>query len=357
MVSVGRELSKNLPQVPAQVERSRLPNLKHLEDYIQNAFFQNACNGLSLAIIQENEVVLDAAWGWLDEDRTQPLDTLALFRLGPLTSIYTSVAILQLVTAERLYLTSPISEIYPPFVASGPRPLQPNAASSLLGIRQTAVDPAEVTVRHVLTHTSGLPDIPSVAQSSDPLEILHSLAFIAPPEQLVWRSDWNLVLLSQVIAALYAEPFERALQQHVLYAFESTRFRVPDQPDGSAAPIFGHDGLYSNALDVALFGNLWLHRSETQLHIDRDLHGAATELQSQNGMIRVGLGWQLAHPTISGERFTSASYGVVSKNGSALWIDPLNYLVLALLCDCDEQAAMDGSWHRLLDEVHRQLVR
>lgn len=86
----------------------------------------------SLRSIDEGAVVLGAA----TDDERMPLTPAHLFDLASLTKIFTTVAALRLVDAGVLSLDEPVRS----FVAVG-----------------TGDDTEQITLRHLLTHTSGLP--------------------------------------------------------------------------------------------------------------------------------------------------------------------------------------------------------
>lgn len=90
------------------------------------------------------------AVGWRDLERRAPMETDTLFRIASMTKAVTSVAAMQLYEAGALLLDDPVSRHLPAFAAV--EVLAPGDGS---GPRLEPLD-RPVTIRHLLTHTSGL---------------------------------------------------------------------------------------------------------------------------------------------------------------------------------------------------------
>src|SRR5438876_863595 len=94
--------------------------------------------GAVVYVRQDNRVVWHHAFGWAAvTPRRRTMRSDAVFDLASLTKpIATATAVLQLVERGIFQLDHPVADYLPPFAASGKQ---------------------AVTVRHLLTHTSGLP--------------------------------------------------------------------------------------------------------------------------------------------------------------------------------------------------------
>ena len=79
---------------------------------------------LALAVVRDGDLLLDAAWGWLDpETQARPTRPEALFDLASVTKLFTVTAFMVLVEAGRVGLDQAVQTVLPEF--SGPRPIQP----------------------------------------------------------------------------------------------------------------------------------------------------------------------------------------------------------------------------------------
>lgn len=102
--------------------------------------------GLALAIGQNGNVTKATGYGWRDETTKTPVSPGTVFRIGSISKQFIASAIMLLVQDGKLSLENPL----PKFVTDAPAPWQP------------------ITVRHLLTHTSGLVRDPLVYPRSSP---------------------------------------------------------------------------------------------------------------------------------------------------------------------------------------------
>lgn len=91
------------------------------------------------------------AFGEADVDGARPATTETLYRIGSISKLFTATAVLQLRDAGALRLDDPVTRHVPWFVIP----------------RDASHGPGAVTVRHLLTHTAGLPRESAFAYWSD----------------------------------------------------------------------------------------------------------------------------------------------------------------------------------------------
>jgi CubicO group peptidase (beta-lactamase class C family) len=92
--------------------------------------------GIAAAVVRENDTLLLRSYGRADVEWDVPMPLDAMFEIGSVTKQFTAVAVLQLRDSGRLSLDDPITRWLPDFDTRGHR----------------------VTLRHLLSHTSGLGD-------------------------------------------------------------------------------------------------------------------------------------------------------------------------------------------------------
>lgn len=92
--------------------------------------------GLVIAVGRGDEVVFDRVYGVSDPETGAPLDPSRPMRISSITKQFTAAAVLRLAEQERIDLDAPIHEYLSDFRKDG----------------------SAITVRHLLTHTSGLPN-------------------------------------------------------------------------------------------------------------------------------------------------------------------------------------------------------
>ena len=107
-------------------------------------------SGVSSAVLHGQDLVHFHATGWADIENQIPLNHQHLFRIFSNSKLVTSIAILQLIEEGLLDLDDPIESYLPQL---GKRQvLLPGATS----IDQTEPARSSITIRQLLTHTSGL---------------------------------------------------------------------------------------------------------------------------------------------------------------------------------------------------------
>jgi len=104
-----------------------------LDQYMQAAVEVNQFSG-SVLVAKGGNIIYEKTFGTLDYAAKQPLNSNSMFQLGILTEEFTAAAILLLRDEGKLNLSDPITKYFPELLYSN------------------------VTIRHLLTHTSGLPD-------------------------------------------------------------------------------------------------------------------------------------------------------------------------------------------------------
>jgi CubicO group peptidase (beta-lactamase class C family) len=363
---------------------------------------------VTLAVIHRGDVIFEGGWGWVDPDtKAHTVTPGKRFDLASVTKLFTATAFLSLVSAGAVRLNDPLVSVVPEFGAGGLRDIDggqdPQSKAHLptppewIGAQ---ADPARVSFRHLLTHTSGLapwrdvynaagapptppdqPDpIPQPERWARGLKAICGYAFVGQPDGIVRYSDLGLMLLGEATARLHGAGLDTAIQDRVLrpLKLESPTFNpvrgglprtdtIPTEDDPGwrgrrawgevhdenacgVGGVAGHAGLFAHALDVARLGEAWRAR-DPRLGIDPALMDEATRQHADTDDERRGLGWALkSHVGSSaGDRFSPASYGHTGFTGTSLWIEPGRELVVALLTN----RVYPGRWKEGIHEFRR----
>lgn len=378
-----------------------------VQDYLGDSF--PACSAYA---VHRGRVVLDSAWGWIDpEAKRIPVKTDTLFDLASVTKLFTTTAFLTLVSQGQVKLDDPLVTVVPEFGAISPRPIEgghdPHSKERLPvdpAYAGQVVDPARVTFRHLLTHTSGLPpwrdvynaagDAPVPPDQPNPtprsvrwargLKALCGYPFVGQPDGLTVRySDIGLLLLGEATARLYAQiaesadqppdllaavqalvlnrlPHADALMYNPVRDHAIARERIaPTEDDPTwrkrrvwgevhdenacgVGGVAGHAGLFGTAAAVAALGQAWLEGGG-RFGIAPEVWREATREQVDFQGIRRGLGFALKviENAMAGDRMSMKAFGHSGFTGTTLWIDPERELVVALLTN----RVYPGRWH------------
>jgi CubicO group peptidase (beta-lactamase class C family) len=344
---------------------------------------------LSICVIYRGEIAFNNAWGWIDPKQQQhPITPSSLFDLASVTKLFVETSFLTLVSEGKISLKDKLADVIPEFGRINPRSINggqdPHTRIRLEVEEQfkgKTVDPTEVTFKHLLTHTSGLPpwrdvynrasDILPTPPKSDAiyekqrwenaLKALYDYPFVGHIGDTIRYSDIGIMLLGEVVARLHESRLDTAVYDRIckplglssvtynpvlngvpLEKIAPTEFdtfwrnrrawgEVHDENACGMGGIAGHAGLFATAHDVAQFGQAWLSEDK-RLGISAEVKHLAIDEQA-SAASRRGLGWMLKtqEDSPAGDLYSMSSYGHTGFTGTSLWIDPERDLVSAVL--------------------------
>jgi beta-N-acetylhexosaminidase len=305
---------------------------------------RGAYPGAVLVVGRHDAILFAKGYGrftWSPASRAMDPDS-TLFDLASLTKVVaTTTAMMLLVERGRIELDAPVARYVPEFNGPGT---------------------AAITVRQLLTHTSGLradiptPELRALPDSAALLRrVLAETPRVRPGTRVIY-SDLNAILLGEVIRRVVGEPLDVFAAREIFLplSLHATMFRPAGRlrpriaptgvwrgrpvagvvNDGSAFKlkgVSGNAGVFATATDIARFAQFMLARGV--LPDGRRLLRAETvrlfttkASDVASGHEARALGWQ-AVPTgettsSAGTLFGPASYGHTGWTGTSLWIDP-----------------------------------
>ena len=181
-----------------------------IDAYVNERMAAWSIPGLSLAIVEDGQVTLTRGYGLADRDQNRPMTPQTPVAVGSTTKPITATAIMQLVEAGKVELDAPVTRYLPWFNLDDPRS-------------------AQITVRHLLSHTSGIPASASLTgnQDADALERrVRALEWekmrSAPGERWEYANDGynTLGLIVQTVSGL---PYEQYVAEKILNPLKMTR--------------------------------------------------------------------------------------------------------------------------------------
>ena len=267
--------------------------------------------------------------------------TDTLFDLASLTKVMvTTTAVMQLLEAGRLELDSCVSQYWPDFASNGKD---------------------RITVRELLTHTSGLqaippPWTPPVEENqryATGLKQIEQLSLVEAPGKMFVYSDTNFVILGYLAELISGERLDQYAQTHIFKPLQmnSAVFLPPPSMRNLIAPtvspedqqarwgqvndpttermggVSGVAGLFANAHDVGIFLECLLNggriAEERYLLSPLTIRKMITP-QTPSGMLECrGLGWDLDSVYSNrGVLFPAGSFGHTGWTGVSVWADP-----------------------------------
>lgn len=216
---------------------------------------------------------------------------------------------------------------------------------------------SEITIRHLITHYSGLrPDLDlAPAWNGYGLGIQKALIDkpVGEPGVKFVYSDINFILLGEIVRRVSGKPLNEFAKEQVFtplgmnesgYLPDSAligriaptegliRGTVHDETTRFMGGVAGHAGLFTTADDLAKFAQMYL-RKGSPLYSPLMI-AQATRPQSPPGLTALrGLGWDIDSP-FSGNRgdlYPIGSFGHTGFTGTSLWIDPSTQSYVILL--------------------------
>ncbi|MFH1739837.1 MAG: serine hydrolase [bacterium] len=340
---------------------------------IRSALSDKAAPGAAILLAKDGKVIRRHAFGYarlygerIQSDDTEPsytkqhirMLTTTVFDLASLTKmVATTTSILILMEQGKIDLDEPVFRYLPEFGEAGKE---------------------RVTVRHLLTHTSGLPAGLDLYRLCDrPSKVFPMICdqeLDAPPGYQRIYSDLGFIILGILVEEVAGQSLDRFARQNIFeplgmrdtcfcpsprmrlrcaateYSSLHERFLVGEVHDENAykmGGVAGHAGLFSTVDDLAVFcqmilnggayGNTRILRSDTvQLMLTPQL--APEILERGSGFLRgreqlIGW-WQMgAKPEItsSGGLPSKSAFGHSGFTGTTIWIDPEQQLFAILL--------------------------
>jgi CubicO group peptidase (beta-lactamase class C family) len=128
---------------PAGLEKVTQRLQRHIDD--------GDISGVVATVIRDGKIVYSEALGQRDIEKSLPMTDDTLFRIYSMTREITSVAVLQLYEQGKFKLNDPIKMYLPEFENQ-----QVLLDSDNTDLSQTRARTGDITVAHLLTHTSGL---------------------------------------------------------------------------------------------------------------------------------------------------------------------------------------------------------
>ena len=179
--------------------------------------------GLTIAIVHDQQLVWADGFGYKDLDKQVMMNSKDLFRIASISKLFTSTAIMQLRDQGQLRLDDPVKQYLVWF----------NIKNSYEGAPQ-------VTIRHILTHTSGMPreaafpywtnnEFPTLQEI---IETLPEQEMIFPPETKWKYSNLAMALLGEIVVSASGLPYEEYINTNILQPLHMNETSVyPDQQD------------------------------------------------------------------------------------------------------------------------------
>jgi len=392
VVSAGSLVAQELPRAAPEDVGMSSERLDRLATALERYVGEGRLAGAVVMVLRDGKVVYEEAVGLRDRESESDMATDAIFRIASQTKALVSVGIMMLQEEGALLISDRLSDYLPAF--RNTTVAEPREG----GGYETVPAPSPITLRHLLTHTSGVgygsgpggdrwedAEITGwyFGHRGEPIrETVDRMAGLpfpsAPGEAFVY--GYSTDILGAVIEVASGQTLADFIRDRILepldmrdthfylppdkrgrlatvYGLRGSLSRAPDGPgmqtqgeyvDGPRASFSGGAGLLSTARDYSRFLQMLLNGGE--LGGERLLSPTTVDLMTVNHVgdlfggseMGFGLGFSVRLDVGAGGQHGSVGeYGWGGAYHSTYWVDPVEDLVVVYLTQVIPAAGLD----------------
>lgn len=342
--AVAANQSSSLPCARPEKLGMDAKRLQIIDEIVEEGLSRNKMPGAVVLVGYKGHVVYHKAFGYLQiKPQKIPMQLNTVFDLASLTKpVATASSIMTLVEKNLIDIDAPVAKYIPEFGVNGKE---------------------KVTVRQLLTHTSGLiPDNSLNDFKNGPAEafrLIHELKPVYEPGSKFRYSDVGFLELAEIVERITKKNIHEYSQQNLFspLGMRETGYlpaaslkkraavtqqrndywmkgEVHDPRAYALGGIAGHAGLFSTANDLALFAQMLINKG--CLNGRRVMSPKTTLLMTAPLKVPGGLrtlGWdsRSVYSSNRGDLFTKAAFGHGGFTGTSIWIDPPQKLFVIFL--------------------------
>ena len=313
-----------------------------VDGIVAEAIREGQIPGAVVLVGHDGQVIYRKAFGdRAIEPRREAMTVDTIFDLASLTKVVaTTTAVMQLVQNGRVRVNEPVAKYIPEFAENGKE---------------------EITVRELLTHHSGLPEVLDLSQpwqGREPaLRVAYAEKPIYVPGSRFLYSDVDFIVLGALVERVSGMPLNEYCQKNIFAPLNMThtRFQPPAAWLPTIAPtefderdkmlrgvvhdptarrmggVAGHAGVFSTTDDLAKFAQALMNDGVvlSPLMVEK----MTTPQQPPTSHVLRGFGWDIDSPFSSnrGDLLPVGSFGHTGFTGTSLWIDPTTRTYIIVL--------------------------
>jgi CubicO group peptidase (beta-lactamase class C family) len=342
-ITIAFAPSDGLPARPASSVGMSAERLEIIDRIVSRGMTAGGYPGASVVVGRRGFSVFEKGYGRLGWTKASAVvvPDESIYDLASLTKVVgTATAAMILWDEGRLDLDAPVSRYLPSF-SGGQKD--------------------DVTIRHLLTHTSGLPagrDLRRLANSPwEARSVVMATPLACRPGACQVYSDLGADVLAFAVEAIAGQGLDGFLAERVFtpLGMNDTRFRPSNADRDRIAPtevssrrgyplvgevhdenafalggVAGHAGLFSTAADLSIFAQMMLNRGTYEgVRIVSD---SAVDRFTKRISGTRALGWDTSDGEgTAGVHMGANAFGHTGFTGTSLWIDPDRDLFVVLL--------------------------
>lgn len=216
------------PTDPAELEA-------FLDDLLAQEMAEYHVAGAAVAVVKDGRLFFAKGYGYADIEHSISVDPeQTLFGIGSIGKTLTWTAVMQLVEQGKLDLDADVN--------------------TYLDFRLPDTYPQPITLRHLMTHTSGFEERWAGSVVADASELVpagewlqaHMAARVRPPGDCVAYSNYNAMLAGYIVARVAGVPYDQYLQEHIFnplgMAHSTAQWPVPANLRASVSLGYTYEG-------------------------------------------------------------------------------------------------------------------
>ena len=190
--------------------------VEKIDSLAQAVLADGRVSGLSVGVKRGQDVLIAQGYGLADLENQVPAGPHTVYQIGSVTKQFTAAAIMRLVDSGAIGLDDPITKFLPDYPTQG----------------------HHITIRHLLTHTSGVRSYPSddTPEETLPLDIstaellarIQAEPFDFAPGESYRYSNAGFVLLGMIVEAASDQTYAQYMQEHLFEPLGLSRSSVCD---------------------------------------------------------------------------------------------------------------------------------
>lgn len=325
-----------------------IDSLVYIDKIMQRAINDSVFPGGVVGVMRNGALVWQQAYGYHDYSKTKAVQPNDVYDLASISKIMaTTTSIMKLVDERQISLDDPVHKYIPEFDEGKKR---------------------EITIRHFLLHTSGLPAyriyVDELRTRKELIEAVRNEPLINDPGEEYVYSDLGFILLAEIIEQVSGKRIDRYIRDEFFepMGMNSTTYnpenlgnrfterippteidtvynrglvhhRVHDERAYFMDGVSGHAGLFSSVQDMAKYFFMLLNDGVYAGH--QYLSPETIELFTtrQSPINQRGLGFDRKSEDFStaGTLTSNNSYGHTGFTGTSFWVDPNENIAIIIL--------------------------
>lgn len=319
--------------LPLSVDAADVLETEKIDEFVTNYLKSNGLPGAAIVVVKDGKLIYEKGYG--HDSNGKPITAKSKMRLASGSKPITAFAVLQLVDEGKVKLDDPVVSYIPEITMDDARWNQ-------------------VTVRQMLSHTSGIPNPVIVAPANtlkEGVERLQDWKLQSDPGTKYAYSNANYWLSAYLVEKMSGTEFDDYLTKKVFSPLGmNDSLTIVNSGDivqglpkgyvtayGTAFPWtemeemnMGAGGVITTASDMAKW--LSMHTNEGKNELGKQLLSKElleVSYSPQSGIEKYGLGWSLSSPTVNPARVSHS--GAVSTYQTQQDIIPSSGYAVAVL--------------------------